>query len=909
MRTALFFVLLCCPIVHYGQQSIIISGAVKDAATQGPIGNAILRIEGLAKEFFTDDNGIFNIKTEQKGELILIVLSSDYLSKRIPIFLENNALNLGEIYLDQDFTLDKTDNLITLTETDLSNDGETITGSSGLLQATRDIFLSRAAFDFGQAFFRVRGYDSRSGLVMLNGIPMNKLFNGRPQWNNWGGLNDVTRNQEFTHTLDQNPLAFGGILGNTNIDARPSGLRPGARLSGSASNRTYAGRIMTTYNSSIPENGLSYSVSASRRWADSGYVAGTLYDAYSFFGAVEYEINPNQSLVLTSVLAKNRRGRSAAVTEEVFELMGNQYNPYWGQQNGKTRNTREREVFEPMFLFNHYLKSKNWNWNTGVAYQLGTTARSRVGYYNAPSADPTYYRYLPSFYINSSIGADFNNANLARQGFLANPQLDWESLYDANTGQKAAYLLYDDITKDNRIMLSSSFNLDISQHIKVGGGAYYQTLKSENYAEIQDLLGSDFHEDIDTFSNTQNDLNGGLTKFEGEQFNYNYLLEVSEWEGFGQLKVDYDKINGFVSVAIGNFNAQRDGMFQNERFLDNSFGKSETVDFSNVKVKTGVTYFISGRHRVNIAGAFVQRPPTVQNIFINPRENNDVVQEILNESVTAVDINYHIRLPDLTGRISAFYTRFMNTTDINFFYVDSGLGSDFVQEVITGLDKLHKGIEFGVQYELSSSVKMSLAGNFGEYVFASDPSVQINFDTAAADEDLINVEGIQDLGIAKLKGLKLAQGPQIACAVGVEYRSPKYWWMGATTNYLSNSYIDISAIRRTNSFLIDPETGDRFPEATDENLQTILKQRPLDDFYLLNLVGGKSWLFNKKYVSAFISVNNLFDEVYRSGGYEQGRNGNYGQLYQDNLSGTPSFGPKYWYGFGRTYFLNLAVSF
>ncbi len=145
--------------------------------------------------------------------------------------------------------------------------------------------------------------------------------------------------------------------------------------------------------------------------------------------------------------------------------------------------------------------------------------------------------------------------------------------------------------------------------------------------------------------------------------------------------------------------------------------------------------------------------------------------------------------------------------------------------------------------------------------------------------------------------------------MGVEYRSPKYWWIGATTNYLADNHIDISAIRYTNSFLLNPDTGERFLDATDENVQNILRQHSLDAVYLLNLVGGKSWLVGKKYISAFLSVNNLFDEIFRTGGYQQGRNGNYGQLYQDSLSGTPSFGPKFWFGFGRTYFLNLAVSF
>ncbi|UWX54772.1 hypothetical protein NYZ99_18505 [Maribacter litopenaei] len=136
----------------------------------------------------------------------------------------------------------------------------------------------------------------------------------------------------------------------------------------------------------------------------------------------------------------------------------------------------------------------------------------------------------------------------------------------------------------------------------------------------------------------------------------------------------------------------------------------------------------------------------------------------------------------------------------------------------------------------------------------------------------------------------------------MEYRDPKYWWVGVTTNYLANNYANISTITRTESFVLDPETGQRFPDATDENVQALLEQKPLDNFYLLNLVGGKSWLKNGKYLGIFASVNNVFDTTFRTGGYEQSRNGNFGQLRQDNLSGTPSFAPKYWYGYGRTFF-------
>lgn len=913
MRTLIFLTIYCYSSFFYGQQSTIIFGSVKEAGTHKAVLNATLSIEGTSEDFFTDANGYFTVKTPLTGEHTLEITAFDFVPQHFSLLLNGEEISLGTIFLQQDITREKTDNLIALTDGDLLDDGESVAGAPGLLQATRDIFLTRAAFDFGQAFFKVRGYDSQNGTVLLNGIPMNTFFDGRPQWNNWGGLNDVVRNQEFTYSLALNPYTFGGIQGNTNIDTRPSGLRPGTRISGSFSNRTYTGRLMATYSSGLQNNGLAYTVSASGRQAQEGYIEGTLYNAYSFFGAAEYHSNPQHSVTLTAILARNRRGRSAAITEEVHRLKGSQYNPYWGEQDGRIRNSRERTIFEPIFILNHRLQLEKLTWNTGVAYQFGNYTRSRLGYFNAPSPDPTYYRYLPSYYINSPIGANFINAQLAREAFLKNSQIQWEQLYAANANAlnngKAAYVLYNDVTRDNRITLSSSADYRFTERIQLGFGVNFKTVSSENYAEIQDLLGARFHEDIDTFSDTLNDLKGNPTKTEGEKFSYNYTMDASRLEAFGQVGITGKRWSSFAAASFSTFGVQREGLFANERFPENSLGPGDKISFSSLSLKGGGTYFLSGRHWVSIRGAKTERPPTLQNSFINPRENNAIVPNLQKETITTVDVNYFFRLPDLTGRISAFYTKFQHTTDINFFFVDSGLGSDFVQEVVTNLDTLHKGIEIGLEYQASSNVKLSLAGSLGEYVYASNPSVQINFDTAGAEEELIDPGGTLDLGTANLKGLKLAQGPQTALSAGIEYRDPKYWWVGATANYLDDNYISLSTITRTRSFLLDPETGERFPEATDENVARLLQQHPLKEIYLLNLVGGKSWLVDKKYISVFASVNNLFDAAFKTGGYEQNRNGNFGQLQHDNLSGTPSFAPKFWYGYGRTYFLNVALSF
>ena len=908
-----FFLLLFFEVISLQSQTrSFVKGIVKDISKGEIIADANILLEGSQLVVNTDNQGEFSLPVLNKGEFILQVSASEYVVKRIPIFLEGNDLDLGTILLERDITLEKTINLINLSDDELLDD-EVNSNALALLQSTKDIFLNRAAFDFGQAFFRVKGYDSQYGEVLLNGIPMNKMFDGRPQWNNWGGLNDVIRNQQYANGLAASDFTFGGILGNTNIDLRPSGLRPGTRLSSSVSNRTYSGRLMATYNSGLKNDKFAYILSASRRWAKEGYIEGTLYDAYSLYGSIEYLLNKRNTISFTGMLASNRRGRSSAVTEEVFHIQGNRYNPYWGEQDGEIRNSRERYINEPLFLLNYIHDSDRIRVNAGLGYQTGNYERSRLGYFNAPNPDPTYYRYLPSFYLNSPIGANFESAVLAREGFLNNPQIDWNNIYKANISLsqngEAVYVLYDDATNDNQFTARVNTNINLGTQIRWDLGATFKSLKSQNFAQITDLLGAEFHRDIDTFSETLNDINSNTNKQSGDVFNYKYDLKGNITDVYSQLNMSFNKLSGFISGKYSNVHYQRNGFFQNERFLENSLGRSKEVKFSNWSFKSGATYNITGRHWVSTNAAFVNKAPVLQNIFINPRESNAVVPNLQSEKISSVDVNYFLRMPKLTGRLTGYYTRFQNTTDINFFFVDSGVGSDFVQEVITDFDKLHLGTELGLEYQLSSAVKLSLVSSIAKFLYASDPFVTINFDTAGASEDLIDITGSKSLGQAAIKGYKLPQGPQKAIAVGIEYRDPKYWWVSATANYLANNYANISTITRTKSFLIDPETGQRFDDATDENVQKILAQKPLDNFYLLNLVGGKSWLKKGKYMSVFASINNVFDTTFRTGGYEQSRNGNYGQLRQDNFSGSPSFAPKYWYGFGRTYFLNMAFSF
>ncbi|HQL69903.1 MAG TPA: Plug domain-containing protein, partial [Bacteroidales bacterium] len=92
--------------------------------------------------------------------------------------------------------------VISLTDSDIQNDAQS-QDISGLLQSSDDVYVSVAGYTFGQAFYRIRGYNSEYYSVLINGVSANDPQTGRAFWSNWGGLNDATRSQ-----VELNGLSF-----------------------------------------------------------------------------------------------------------------------------------------------------------------------------------------------------------------------------------------------------------------------------------------------------------------------------------------------------------------------------------------------------------------------------------------------------------------------------------------------------------------------------------------------------------------------------------------------------------------------------------------------------------------------------------------------------------------------------
>lgn len=940
------YLLLCVliPISFvYGQNPTGFFGKVIDSKSQDPLESVLVTIQNTNEIQLTTAKGIFKFLGINEGKILVLIRSQGYKEALYPIEITAGKLiNLGTITLDDDQSTEQQSSLISLSETDFGEDNSSSETTSGLLQSSKDAFLQAAAFNWGQARFRIRGLDSEQSTLMINGVVMNKLYDGRPQWGNWGGLNDATRNQEFSIGTTPSDYAFGGILGTQEINTRASIYRPGSRISFSGTNTNYSGRAMATYASGTTNKGWAIVVSAGKRYAEEGYFEGTNYNANSLFLSIEKKLSDKHSLNLTAFYTPNSRGKNSANTTEVSQLTSNKYNSYWGVQDGQKRNSRVKTIEEPIVMLNHFFKiNPHSNLNSSAMVQLGKIGNSNIDYQNANSPDPTYYRKLPSYYsslyepdngeFTGNYIPDLANAKKNETLFLTNNQIDWEAMYKANqnavlssngsiTGYepaKSKYILYEDRTDDITVAATTNYNSQLSETLFVNAGASFKNLKSHNYQKVLDLLGGLYFDDIDAFYNgkqSQSDLNNPNRQvILGDVYGYNYTFDARTFDAFSQFKFTYQKADFYLAQNFSSTNYQRNGWYKNGIYETSSFGKSKKIAFENFGFKAGITFKISGKKLVIINAEHGTKAPNIRNSFSNSRLNNAVVNGLESENITSIDANYIYRSPSFKARITAYFTTIKNSTQTSFFYADgifdNGAGytntNAFVGQTLTHLDKKNWGSELSLEYQINATFKTTLAVAFGQYTYDSNPNLTLTND---ANATLENNSPVYDFGTAALKNYKQAGMPQQAIAFGLEYRDPKYWWIGANINYLSNSYIDVSPIARTDRFFINPASGFPFPEATLERATELLKQEKFDPIALLNLTGGKSWRIYGKNVGLFVSINNVLDILYKTGGYEQARNANFRQRNQDVSSGNPSFGNKYFQGYGRTYFVNLSIN-
>lgn len=801
---------------------------------------------------------------------------------------------------------------VTLSQSDL--DGyEQSQDISGLLQASRDIFASTAGYTFGSARYRMRGYDTENTHVLINGVMVNDMETGRAFWSSWGGLNDVFRNQEVYLGLYGNNFGFGGIGGLTQLNVRASGYARGIKLTWSLTNLAYRNRLMVIASTGKMKNGWSVTFSGSRRWSQEGYVKGTFYDAWSYFLSIEKELSPSHSLGFVGLAAPTKRGMNGLSVQEANDLAAtNYYNPYWGFQSGEKRNSRVSNYHQPIFLLSHYWTiNSRTKLTSSLSYMFGRGGSTALNWTEANDPRPDYYRNLPSYFRD--IG-DEENAQISTDRWQqdeAHRQINWDAFYFANskflytvrdangipgvevTGYRSKFIVEDRRNDKSQLGFASSLQQSIRENIQLSAGLQLVWYQGFHYNKVDDLLGGEFWLDVDKYANqeplvitdeSQSDLRrpNRIVK-EGDRYAHDYTANVNAYTLFAQSDFTWTRIDFFVSATASYTSFWRTGHMQNGHFPDHSFGDSEKQSFTNAGLKTGLTYKFNSRNYLMAHAAFLTRAPYFWNSYVSPRTRDHVVPGLKSEWIVSADASYLLRAAKAKLRLTAYYSLLNDQTWSRSFYHEDL--NTFVNYQMTNLDEVHAGIEAGLEVNLTPTITATGVLGVGSFYYASRPDATISRDN---DSDILSNRKVY------LKNYYVGGMPQTIASAGLKYSSPDYWWIGINANYYGNTYLEVSPDRRT------MEAMEHLSQE-DIRVKQLLEQEKLPDGFTLDLYGGKSWKIQNYYIGVNISFSNILNNTdLATGGYEQFR------YDPDNIGRFP---PRYYYLFGRTFYINLTFRF
>lgn len=866
MRLRLFLFMLLSAMLPMTAQTAAIVGKVVNSTSGSPVSGATvsLRDQGLSAK--TDFNGNFRIEAPA-GDVYLTVVNDGFSAIGFDIKVDADGnFDLGEIRFvplaDEDDYFGESSDLIIddATFEDEEGSSQSVAALNG---ASDDVYYNTASYNFSPMYFRYRGYDSQYQTVYINGLAFNDLIRGRFNFSTLLGMTSrAFRNKTTTVGLAASNYGFGSIGGSVNYNTVTDMYAPGFNGSVAYTNSNYMLRAMATYSTGLNKHGWAMTVSAIGRYADEGVMEGTFYNSGGLFISAEKAFNDHNSLTLTAFGGPTQRATGIATYQEAYDLAGsNLYNPAWGWQDGKKRSSRITETFDPTLMLNWLYKKGTTTVNTAAAARWVNYNRTALQYYKANDPNPTYYRYLPSYYDDNEEQYD-----LYTQGWLDGSlrQIRWDDLYQVNylnniqnenlpeaSKKGSSYIMENRISNQFNALFSSYVNTRLNDVLTLQAGVSFNYTKGSNYKTVRDLMGGEFWLDVDPFSdrditvapdNLQNDLDNPNRRVgKGDKFGYNYDIYALQAEAWIQnvLNLPHWDINYGLKMSYTQY--QRDGHMRNGRAPHNSLGKSAMQRFDNAGVKIGATYKLDGRNYFTAHVDYGTRAPLFDNVYIAPRVKNTTVENPTNERDFSADLAYTWNYRRFRGTITGFYTQMDNAIERNGFYDESY--QTYANYVLTDVKRVYKGVELGMAFKITPSLTATFAGTISRFQYKNNPKGTRSFENGMYPDTTQTVY---------LKNYYLGSVPQTQANLGLDWAAPGNWFFNVNGTFQGDAYVNLA-----------PAYHEAMPDLWKfcDNEQELLAkieelsaQDKIKNAFTLNVSIGKLIYINRK-VSLNINVN------------------------------------------------------
>lgn len=923
MRLRLFLLILAATLLpSVGCMAATLTGVVVNGDSGSPLSGATVVLRDSNVQASTNFNGQFRIEVPDDTDVFVIVSNDGFGDFAQQYHIGRGTVNAGEIRLfpsSNDELFGEIDDLM-FDESVLSDDEGAAQSVASLSGASNNIYYNTASYNFGPMYFRYRGLDNQYQSVYINGLRMNDLVRGSFSFSTLLGMTSrAFRNKTTTIGLEASNYAFGDIGGSVNYNTTTDLYAPGFNGSVAFTNSNYMFRGMATYSTGLNKNGWAFTFSGIGRYAKEGVMDGTFYNSGGLFGSIEKRFNEQNSLTLTFFGGPTQRATGRPTVQEAYDLAGtNLYNPDWGYQNGDKRSSRITETFDPTVILNWLYKKNNTILNTSAAFRSVYYNRTALNYYNATDPNPSYYKYLPSYFEGRGDMAAAELYTDLWEHDEAFRQIKWDELYQINylnnvqnenlpdaDKKGSSYIMENRINHQLVGMFSSYVNTRLSNILSLQGGVSFNYTRSSNYKTIRDLMGGEFWLDIDPFSNReislrpqnlQNDLDNPNRRVKkGDKFGYDYDIHAIRAEAWLQNVINLPKWDINYGLQMSYTQYYRDGKMRNGRAPQDSKGKSRTLRFDNVNLKLGAVYKLDGRNQFAAHIEYGTRAPLFDQVFIAPRVKNTVVDNVENERDFSGDISYMWNYRRFRGSLTGFYTHVDNAIERNGFYDDEY--QTYANYILTGVRRAYQGIELGMAYKITPSVTATFAGTYARFRYKNNPQGTRSFENGMYADTTQTVY---------LKNYYVGSTPQYNANVGIDWAAPGNWFFNVNFTWQGDAYVNLAP--RYHEAL--PNLWEDFGGSVEE-LEAKVKELSVQDkirnAYSLNASIGKLIYINRK-VSLNINLNltNITNNKnIVTYAYQQGRLRTTG----DDAYNRNAFPTRYNYAQGFRMYLNIGVRF
>ncbi len=919
MRLKLFLLLALFATLPMLAQRTGVRGMVMDAKSGLPVVGATVMLDNQGISATTDPAGRFLIDEASQGNDELLVLCYGYKDWSLAVTIIDGIVeDLGAIQVDP-LSFETAEVLeyrssvadMALTESQLEDEEGNTQEVALLSGATDNPFYQASSYTFSTARFRIRGYENNKTETYINSIPFNDGVRFSFNYSMTGGLNQAFRNKTIGIGLEENTYGFGGIGGANNIKTFAADYAPGTRLSLAYTNGNYRWRGMVTHATGLNKHGWAMTLSAVVRYAGEGVYPGSFYNSVGYFLSLQKVFNPQHSLTLTTFGAPTKRAANSAIFEETGRLINNMYSPDWGWQDGKKRNSKVVESFDPTAILNWLWKpDDHTSLNTGFAFHKSFYSKAALNWNKAADPNPSYYRYLPSYYTDPEIKDFYTDLWTSKSDIT---QIRWDALYQVNyrnnmqadqTGKEmgSTYILENRHSNQSSFTLSSVLNKRLTSRLSMQTGANANYTIASYYKTIKDLLGGRYWLDVDNFSErdfpdnpdlAQNDLDNPNRKIKkGDRFGYDYNILTLKTEVWNQWVLNLPKWEMFASVKGDFFQFQRDGKMRNGRAPENSYGKGKTHRFLTYGAKGGIIFKLDGRNSFAGHVFYGTEAPRPYDAYISSRTKDDVI-DLKVEKIFSADVSYAMNFRNFKGVVTAFYTDQRDNTERTAFYDD--VRSTFMNYSLTGVHKQYKGVEVGLSYKLSPSLTVSGAANIARYQYKNNPFGTRSYENGSEADVTKQVY---------LKNYYVAGTPQECYSLAFNWAGPHMWFVELNGAWMNRSYVSMSPIRH------EMQEEFFFLANTEEEIMSLIKdfsaQDKLNEALIINAsIGHVIYLTRSASLNINLNLNNILDNRnIQTGGYQQGRTDT-----NDYTNTSTKFPNKYYYGQGFKMFLNLGLRF